>query len=168
MFGGQHSAAQPVHRGFKREAGAGGRRVEQAGKDPVLIIQRAAARDNPLHQPRTVEELHQQRHRELLRLDYMLQTHAWQSWFLFQPVATGLLNRWHGIHRIAGASSSSIRFVVLSDKTSGMMCVPAHPETASDKCSCEVMMASLPPLRRKRSTDSTFGPMFPGGKCPAR
>ena len=41
MLGGQHPAAEPVHGRFKREAGARRRLIEQAGQDPVLIIQRA-------------------------------------------------------------------------------------------------------------------------------
>src|SRR2546425_9488075 len=48
------------------------------------------------------------------------------------------------------------------------MWVPADPATALHRFSQEVMMASCPPLRRKRNTDSTLGPMFPGGKWPAR
>src|SRR5271157_3446255 len=158
-----------MHRRFKREAGPGGRLIKQAGKNPVLVIQRPAAGHNSLHQSRTGEQPHQQRDRELLRLDDVLQIHGGMSWALLQPVAAGLLQYWHAAHRIAGASSSSCKcFVLCGCSASGTMCVPAHPVTASHKCSCDVMTASLPPQRRKRSTDSTFGPMFPGGKWPAR
>ena len=75
MFGGEHASAQPVHGGFKRETRARGRLIEQAGEDAVLVVQRAAARHDALHQPRAVKQLHQQRNRELLRLDDMLQAH---------------------------------------------------------------------------------------------
>ncbi len=76
MFGGEHASAQPMHGGFETEARAGGRLIEQAGQDFVLVVERSAARHDSLHQPRAVEQLHQQRNGELLRLDNMLQTHT--------------------------------------------------------------------------------------------
>src|SRR5579864_2847100 len=39
-----------------------------------------------------------------------------------------------------------------------------NPATALDKLASEVMIASRPPCFRNRNTDSTLGPMLPGGK----
>ena len=83
MFGGEHASAQPVHGRFKAEARPGGRLIEQAGENSILVVQRSAARHNSLHQPRPVEQLHQQWNGELLRLDNVLQTHTGTSWLGF-------------------------------------------------------------------------------------
>src|ERR1035438_5472434 len=57
VFGGTHLAAQPVHGPFKAEAGPGGRLIEQAGQNSILIVQGPAAGHDSLHQPRPVEQL---------------------------------------------------------------------------------------------------------------
>src|SRR5271167_3598875 len=147
MLGRKHPATQPMHRGFERKAGPGGRLVEQTGKDSVLIVQRPAARHNSLHQPRTVEQFHQQRNGKLLRLNYVLHTRRLKV-LVPCPASSRLLCCWHRAYRHTGTSSSSGKSVVSSSSASGMMCVLAPPVTASDKCACEVMMASLPPLPR--------------------
>ena len=90
MFGGEHTSAQPVHGRFKAEARPGGRLIEQAGQNSILIVQRPAARDNSLHQPRPVEQLHQQWDGELLRLDNVLQTHTRMSWLCFLQSSASL------------------------------------------------------------------------------
>src|SRR5690348_14507722 len=71
LLGGEHTAAQPVHRSFEAEAGASRRRVEESGHNAVLIIQRTTAGHHALHASRPVKQFHQQRDGELLRLDYM-------------------------------------------------------------------------------------------------
>src|ERR1039457_2182824 len=165
VFGGEHASAQPQHRRLETKPCARGRLVEQAGEDFILIVEGAAARHDAFHQARTVEQLHQQRHGELLRLDNMLQTHV---------AAPGTcmvqFRRWfhdlHNLHRNVGNASSSKSSCPTSSR-SRMIWVAAEPVTASHKCSKDVITASLPPHCKKRSTDSTLGPMLPGGKCPA-
>src|SRR3954452_8760183 len=49
LLGGEHTAAQSVHRSFEAEAGASGRRIEESGHDAVLIVQRTTTRHHALH-----------------------------------------------------------------------------------------------------------------------
>ena len=76
LLGGKNAAAEPLHGGFEGKAGARRRRIKQRGHDAVLIIERAAASDYPLHAARALEQLHQQRDGELLRFDDVPQPSA--------------------------------------------------------------------------------------------
>ena len=53
VFGGKNASAQPMHGGFKRKTCAGGGLVKEAGEDAVLVVERASARHDAFHLPRT-------------------------------------------------------------------------------------------------------------------
>ena len=76
LLGGQHAAAEPVHGRLEREARARGRFVEERRHDPAGVVAGAAARDEALHLPGAVEQRHQERDGELLRLYDMLELHG--------------------------------------------------------------------------------------------
>ena len=139
MLGGEHPAAQPVHGRLEAETGAGRGLVEQRGQDPVLIVERAAASDHALHPARAVEQFHQQRHGELLRLDQMPQLHRVR----LRRVCLIRLSGFAGTERRMSTSLSSSHrnfetrraTCLRTTSASGTTCVPARPATASHRCS---------------------------------
>ena len=76
LFGGEDAPAEAKHGGFKRETGAGGGLVEEAGEDAALVIESAAAGHDAFHFADAAEEFHQQREGELLRLDHVMEVES--------------------------------------------------------------------------------------------
>src|SRR5579871_575882 len=71
LLGREHFAPKPVHRRLKAEPGSRGRLIEKIGKNFVLIFESSTPRNYPFHTARTLEQIHQQRQCELLRLDHV-------------------------------------------------------------------------------------------------
>ena len=132
VLGGHHAPAEAVHRGLEREARAGGRFVEERGHHPVRVVAGAPARHHLLHLARAGEQLHQERHRELLGFDDVGQLHGFLSEARSKkqearrktcPAAVRILAS--GFWLLA--SSPFMRSPYPT------MCVPASPRTASSR-----------------------------------
>src|SRR4051812_9919545 len=165
MLSRKHTSAKPVHGPFKRKTSSCRRLVEHRRHDLVLVVKSAASPCNSLHAPGTIEKLHQKRQRELLGFDNVLQFHISRGGSLLRSERKfGFKARVNHSYPPPAGMAKRVQFSSSAWRGSGTTCVPANPDTAAQRCSQDVMIASVPPFRRNRSTDSTFGPIFPGGK----